>query len=95
MRLRDLIEVLDTEGNAVETLACQISMDKTEAEIDTDLGRQYVLTEIMTVILKPTDYATAGRRWQWRDREYVQRADARVRRRNGKDHHYTIELTRG
>lgn len=95
MRLKDSIDVLDGAGAVIETLACHISMDKTQAEIDTDLGSQLVLTEIMSVILKPTEYATPGRRWRWRDRDYIQRADPRVRRRNGRDHHYTIELTRG
>lgn len=95
MRLHDSIEVLDAQGNVVSELPCHISMDKTQAEIDLDIGQQYVLTEIMSVILLPTEYATPGRRWRWRERDYIQRADPRVRRRKGKDHHYTIELTRG
>lgn len=95
MRLKDSIDVLSDSGDVLETLSCHISMDKTQAEMGTDYGAQYILTEIMSVILKPTEYATPGRRWRWRDRDYIQRADPRVRRRNGKDHHYTIELTRG
>lgn len=96
MRLRDTIQVLDSGGAVVDTLQCQITMDKTQAELTTEQGvTQVVLTEIMSVILKPSPYASAGRRWRWRDREYVQRADPRVRRRNGRDHHYTIELIRG
>lgn len=93
MRLHDKIEVLDNNGNVIAELPCHISMDKVEAQWNQDM-QQNILVEIVSLIIRPTDYATPGRRWRWRDRLYMQAADPRVRRRKGKDHHYTVELNR-
>lgn len=94
MRLHDKIEVLGTDGSVVAELPCHVTMDKVEAEYNSDM-QQHVLVEATTVIVKPTQYATPNRRWRWRGRTYIQPADPRVRRRRNRDHHYSIELTRG
>lgn len=92
MRLTDRIELITETGSVEAELRAQVGTTGL-AEITTATG-QYVLEEKLRAIIPPDDRATPGRRWRWRGDDYTQYEAPKVRRKNGRDHHYTITLER-
>lgn len=90
MRLTDKLEILDTEGETLQVVRAHVGHVTTTAL--QGLGSQVILAEQLRAIIRPTDYATAGRRYKWRGKNYTSEAAPLVRRQHGKDHHYTITL---
>jgi hypothetical protein len=89
--LRDSIEVLDDNGNTIATLSCHVSVERTEATFSAEFG-QILLSEELALMVKPTAYATPNRLWRWRGKVYRSDGEPKVRRRRGRDHHYTIRI---
>ena len=97
MILHDTVELLSGRGEVMMTVKAHIGQ-AVETELNRDYPGQVIISDALQMIIKATPLATQlavqGRRYRWRGQLYVGKEPV-VRRRRGKDHHYTIELTRG
>lgn len=91
MILRDKITALDAGGNAVATLAAHVGTTDQAVITGNSTGVEVTRGRLKAMV-RPTDYAATGARWRWRGVDYQQTEPATVRRRGGRDHHYTLAL---
>lgn len=96
MILTDKLEVLSGDGSEVlETLRAQVGHTTAGRSWERPPGERdalEIITEELRAIIPPSAYATDKQRFAWRGETYTQNGPPKVRRRNGKDHHYTITL---
>lgn len=96
MILHDKIDVLrGTTSEVVETLAAYVGHSKSDADWE-KLGNDFiwVLDEKLRVIVKPNDLSHDKTRYSWHGGTYKQVGEPKIRRRKGRDHHYTLILER-
>lgn len=91
MRLDDEISPIGKDGLPLEPIPCHIGQGTTQAVLDNGV---MVMSEELNALMEPTNYATTGRQWLWRGVRYVSPEPPVVRRRHGKDHHYTVKMVR-
>lgn len=94
MILRDTLEVLQgATPTVVKTLPAQVGHSRTGEGWEKP-GRDYVMitTEELRAIIPPYAGAVDNARYLWRGDTYKQVGPAKVRRKAGRDHHYTIVL---
>lgn len=94
-QLRDRLEILDEEGNTLQTVPAQVGMNRVPKMRPGDAGTGeqilYVAEEIRAIIA-PNHLATLGRSYRWRGEIYNAPTRPIVRRRGAQDHHFTITL---
>lgn len=94
MKLPDRIQPLDADHQPVgDPLPAHVGTTSAGTEdVPTGTGQIVRLVEELRALVRPTELATPGRFWEWRGTVYKQAAAPLVRRRGGRDHHFTIRL---
>lgn len=93
MILQDTVEILSSRDEVMATLKCHVGQS-IKTQLNRDFPGQISVVDTLQLIIKPHFLATNGMIYRWRGAKYTGKTPT-VRRRRGRDHHYTIELTRG
>lgn len=94
MKLSDWLQPLGTERQPVgPPIRCHVGYTRSGTETRAaGSGEVRYLVEELRALIRPHPHAVYGSRWQWRGDTYVLDTAPLVRRRNGRDHHYTLQL---
>lgn len=92
MQLGDKLEVLGDGEQVIATIRAQVGMTAIPTMKHEPTGGVTLEPEQLRALIRPTRYATTGRRYRWRGEVYKQPEEPFIRRRGDRDHHYTIKL---
>lgn len=96
MRLTDRLQPVDAAGDATGAVMAA-HVGTTAAGYDSNTGPDgpvLFLVEQLRALVRPDSRAVNGQLYRWRDSTYRQAGHPIVRRRGGRDHHYTLTLER-
>lgn len=94
MRLTDRLQPLDAAGEHLgDPLRAHVGTSA--AKLEPAASQTFpvmLLSEEIRALIRPHPHAAPGALWEWRGQRYRQPTSPIVRRRNGRDHHYTLRL---
>lgn len=94
-RLRDRVDILNKTNGAVLHADVPASVYVADSETPTETGRPNRLVETLRVIMTTdVEVNRLTMHLKWRNKVYSFDSDPMYRRRNGRDHHQTINLVR-
>ena len=94
MRLMDKLTFMEGDTD-LETVPAQVGNNaQSMGEARDEFTLIVFQVEELRAIIKPHPLATAGRKYAWNGGLYISENAPMVRMRNGREHHYTIQLKR-